>query len=67
MDNISHKFDSDEKLNMMQDQLKNVMLMLPLMIEYTKYEVAITRAKYLALLDSGFTEAQAIELCKVPK
>lgn len=64
MGEISHKFESDEKLIAMQDQLKNAMLMLPLMLEYAQVEAELKRGKYLAFLSKGFTEAQALELCK---
>jgi hypothetical protein len=33
-------------------------------LEFTEILAQMTRAKYLALVKEGFTEAQAIELCK---
>jgi hypothetical protein len=33
-------------------------------LEFITIEAELARAKYLALLKQGFTEAQAIELCK---
>jgi hypothetical protein len=33
-------------------------------IEFNQLQARITRAKYLALLKEGFTEQQAITLCK---
>lgn len=33
-------------------------------IEYSQIQARITRAKYLALVKEGFTEAQALQLCK---
>jgi hypothetical protein len=38
--------------------------MAPIIIEMNKTEAKIKRAKYLALVDEGFTEPQALELCK---
>lgn len=33
------------------------------MIEYEQYRAKIIRAKYLAFVEQGFTEAQALDLC----
>jgi hypothetical protein len=33
-------------------------------IEYNQLQARITRAKYIALVKEGFTEAQALQLCK---
>lgn len=38
--------------------------MAPVIIEMHRTEAKIKRAKYLALVDEGFTEQQALELCK---
>ena len=35
-------------------------------LEYTAYMAELTRAKYLALVKAGFTEEQALSLCKQP-
>lgn len=37
---------------------------LPVHIEFLKITAEMIRAKYLALVSQGFTEAQALELCK---
>lgn len=37
---------------------------LPMMIEHQQLEAQITRAKFNALVKEGFTESQAIELCR---
>ena len=37
---------------------------LPAMIEFQKLNAKLIRARYLALVDAGFTESQALELCQ---
>lgn len=37
---------------------------MPAQIEYEQLKAKLTRAKYLELVAQGFTEAQALELCK---
>lgn len=37
---------------------------LPLMIEFHQLDAKVRRAKYTALIDEGFNEHQALELCK---
>lgn len=39
---------------------------LPVMLEHVELQAKIRRASYLALLKEGFTEAQALELCRHP-
>lgn len=34
------------------------------MVEFQQYAARIHRAKYLACIEEGFTEPQALELCK---
>ncbi len=38
---------------------------LPLMKEYHAMCAELYRTKYLALIEAGFTESQALELCRV--
>lgn len=44
--------------------LLNYKEMVPVLIEMNKLEATVKREKYLALVSSGFTEQQALELCK---
>jgi len=37
---------------------------LPAHIEFEQLNARVTREKYLALVKNGFTETQALELCK---
>lgn len=37
---------------------------LPFLIEYQQLQAKVTRKKFEALVDEGFTDKQAIELCK---
>lgn len=48
----------------MRVALLNHYEMAPILIEMQAVEAKIKRAKYLALVGEGFTEAQALELCK---
>ena len=49
-------------------ELKKVLVQamadLPLLIEYMPTWARMQRVRYLALKEEGFTEAQAIEICK---
>jgi len=44
--------------------LFNYMDAMPVMIQFEVQKARLTRAKYEALVANGFTEAQALELCK---
>ena len=46
-----------------EQALAKLITALPLMIKYQEASAQIARAKYLALVKSGFTEQQALELC----
>lgn len=50
-----------EKLKRSVDTMRASM---PVFIESAKLTATMTRAKYEALIDEGFTPAQALELCK---
>lgn len=40
--------------------------MLPHLAQYTKLTAQLKRTQYLAYIEAGFDQAQALELCKVP-
>jgi hypothetical protein len=48
----------------MRVALDTLVKSLPLMKEYETIQAKVTRSKYEALIEVGFTEAQALELCK---
>ena len=48
----------------LQQELSNFRSHIPLLIQHTILSAQITRAKYDALLKEGFTEKQALELCR---
>lgn len=52
--------DSDK----LQQEMENFRSSIPIMIQHAILSAQITRAKYDALLKEGFTEKQAIELCR---
>jgi hypothetical protein len=45
--------------------LKHTRENLPAFIDMVKLQAQMTRIRYLALVAEGFSEAQALELCKV--
>ena len=56
---------SNDNLNMkMAMDVKQMMERVPAMLDFVAYQAKLTRKKYLSLVESGFTEAQALELCK---
>jgi hypothetical protein len=63
MNEVSHNF-SDLKAKVLSDEIENMRVILPLMIEHQSIYAKITRAKFLALLDAGFTRQEAFALCK---
>ncbi len=54
----------ENKVNETKEIIENLKLGLPYQIEYMKILATLTRAKYLALVEEGFTINQALELSK---
>lgn len=50
----------------MAQAVKNLRENLPALLEYDALQARMTRNKFLQLVASGFTEQQALELCKKP-
>lgn len=48
----------------MRLHLLNYREVAPVLIEIAAIDAKIKRAKYLSFVDAGFTEQQALELCK---
>jgi hypothetical protein len=46
------------------DALESLINSVPMLISAQTSMAKISRAKYLALIDAGFTEAQALAMCK---
>ena len=44
--------------------LSRLLAMLPLLAKYAVINAKLHKVKYDALIEQGFTEAQALELCK---
>lgn len=57
-------FDGGGNVDEMKDAIRKMKKMLPEWIEYHQIAAKIQKAKFDALLEEGFSEAQAIELCK---
>lgn len=56
--------DGGAKKDALADSLRTLRANIELLIEGAELTARVTRAKYLALIAQGFTEAQALELCK---
>jgi len=56
--------DGDARKDKTAESLREFKAGLPWMTEHVALVAQLTRAKFLALREQGFTEAQAIELCK---
>ena len=52
------------KPNMTKDMVRKLRSELPVMIEYMAVMAELQRAKFDALKSQGFTDEQALELCK---
>lgn len=55
---------TNENILKLREILNNLIEEVPIQVEIQKHLATITRAKYLALIDEGFTPDQAIQLCK---
>jgi len=62
-DNIIIKLvecDTDENKRILENLIKH----LPEILKYSKVRAEICRSDYLAYVNQGFTEEQALELCR---
>jgi len=56
--------DEDKPRVALAQLVRDLREQLPAHIELAQLQAKISRAKYLALVNQGFTEVQALELCK---
>lgn len=47
-----------------REELRKLQASLDVVLKSQRYVAQVTRAKYDALIEQGFTPAQALELCK---
>lgn len=47
-----------------RDDLRKLQATIQIVLEAQRAVAQVTRAKYLALIEQGFTAAEALELCK---
>jgi hypothetical protein len=45
-------------------QVRELMEILPMRMDLERFNAKVTRAKFLALVGEGFSEQQALELCR---
>ena len=55
--------DDADKVSMAQ-AVKNMLENMPALMEFERVNARLTRAKYLALVEQGFTKDEALALCK---
>lgn len=63
MKEATHNF-SDIKEKKFAADIEEMKLTLPSMIAFQSIQAQITRAKFLALIEAGFTRQEAFQLCK---
>lgn len=63
MKEATHNF-SDLKALALAAEVEQAKVALPSMIAYQAILAQITRAKFLALIEAGFTRQEAFQLCK---
>jgi len=57
-------FEGDGVKNINAETIRKIKKDLPMMLEYQLVAAELARDKYTALINQGFTEAQALELTK---
>ncbi len=63
MSNLS-SIDGDGKRDKLRESLRQLERDLPVLLEMQKLSAQMIRAKFESLVAEGFTETQALELCK---
>lgn len=58
--------NDDTKHVTLAQSVKQMHENLPALMDFERLQARMIRARYIALVGQGFTEQQAIELCKKP-
>lgn len=58
--------DEDKNRVKMAKAVRELLDNWPAHLEFIRFQAKETRARYVALMAEGFTESQAIDLCKRP-